>query len=233
MMLVNTIYQSISGEVGGPRFPQGSWCTFLRFQGCSLRCSYCDTPQALSRKNPDAVEMTPNEIFIKLLETGNRKVLITGGEPLEQPKDEMLTLLRKLVGSGFIIQLETAGYIPLMTNVPNSNLYWIVDQKGPSSRMEAHNIPVDAMAGMIDAVGTDKVVLKYVIASPEDLDWAIDRVQQYSSRPRMFSVTHAFSPVDGSPGGVPRMIEGVTKKLKMHHFNFVISVQMHKLVEMP
>jgi len=38
-MLVHSIFESISGEAGF--FPQGIWCTFIRLQGCNLRCHWC------------------------------------------------------------------------------------------------------------------------------------------------------------------------------------------------
>jgi len=37
---VNEIFTSISGEVGGA-FPQGSVVTFIRLQGCNLKCPWC------------------------------------------------------------------------------------------------------------------------------------------------------------------------------------------------
>ena len=39
VLQVNSIFESISGEAGF--FQQGTWCTFIRLQGCNLRCSWC------------------------------------------------------------------------------------------------------------------------------------------------------------------------------------------------
>lgn len=58
---------------------------FLRLQGCNLRCSWCDTPKALSFDKSKTVQI--GEIFDYMRETEDlfNNVVITGGEPLLQP----------------------------------------------------------------------------------------------------------------------------------------------------
>ena len=46
-MILNEIFSSIDGE--GLR--QGELATFLRFAGCNLKCSYCDTEYAQEKSN--------------------------------------------------------------------------------------------------------------------------------------------------------------------------------------
>lgn len=41
MLKINEIFDSISGEAGHPNFPQGTFCTFIRFQECNLACKWC------------------------------------------------------------------------------------------------------------------------------------------------------------------------------------------------
>ena len=72
-------FTSINGE--GTR--AGELAVFVRFKGCNLRCSYCDTMWA---NEPDCPyeEETPEEILNYVLGTGIRNVTLTGGEPLLQ-----------------------------------------------------------------------------------------------------------------------------------------------------
>ncbi len=82
---------SINGE--GPH--AGELAVFIRFQGCNLTCSYCDTSWANVEDCPYE-EMSPREIADHVNETGVANVTLTGGEPLLQ--EEMCELLRLLSG---------------------------------------------------------------------------------------------------------------------------------------
>jgi len=122
------IFASLQGE--------GLWIgerhIFVRFQGCDLRCRYCDTPAAVTdstdplnegvckaQKNSDAYEyaLVPNpvsaseltELCRRLIVPGpSRPVLsITGGEPLLH--QEFLAEWLPTVRNTFRIYLETNG----------------------------------------------------------------------------------------------------------------------------
>ena len=72
-------FVSINGE--GQR--AGEPAAFVRFQGCNLCCSWCDTKWA---NEPDCPyeEMSPAEVAAWADETGITNVTLTGGEPLLQ-----------------------------------------------------------------------------------------------------------------------------------------------------
>ena len=72
-------FTSINGE--GTR--AGELAVFIRFKGCNLRCSYCDTMWANTSECPYKEE-TPEEILNYVLGTGIHNVTLTGGEPLLQ-----------------------------------------------------------------------------------------------------------------------------------------------------
>ena len=72
-------FTSINGE--GTR--AGELAVFIRFKGCNLRCSYCDTMWANEPECPYKEE-TPEEILNYVLGTGIHNVTLTGGEPLMQ-----------------------------------------------------------------------------------------------------------------------------------------------------
>jgi organic radical activating enzyme len=126
--LVNEIFASVQGE--GPWI--GERHIFVRFQGCDIRCRYCDTPAAAigsedrepqhctvqASPGPGAVyEQIPNPISAHRLTELCRRLIIpgpsrstislTGGEPLMQ----LPFLLEWLpaVKEQFLIYLETSG----------------------------------------------------------------------------------------------------------------------------
>ena len=73
-MKVVEMFASINGE--GPC--AGELALFVRFQGCNLRCSYCDTMWANEPDCPYA-EQTPDEIVDTILQSGITNVTLTGG----------------------------------------------------------------------------------------------------------------------------------------------------------
>ena len=76
------IFDSVEGE--GKR--TGYMAVFVRFAGCNLRCSYCDTGYALNRE--DAVETLDRaQLLERIRRYPWKKITLTGGEPLLQPLD--------------------------------------------------------------------------------------------------------------------------------------------------
>ena len=74
---VTEIFDSIDGE--GKR--TGLMATFVRFAGCNLRCSYCDT--AYSLREEDAEEwLTEEELLRRIRAYPWKRVTLTGRWPL-------------------------------------------------------------------------------------------------------------------------------------------------------
>ena len=106
-MKVVEMFASINGE--GPC--AGELAFFVRFQGCNLRCSYCDTMWANAPDCP-YTEQSPEDIVAKILQNGIRNVTLTGGEPLLQP--EMPALLMLLADHPVLrVEVETNGAVDL------------------------------------------------------------------------------------------------------------------------
>lgn len=98
-------------SVNGEGLKAGELAVFIRFAGCNLNCSYCDTMWA----NEHDVEyelMNEYEIYEYIKGTGIRNVTLTGGEPLLQKGLE--ALLEILFDDKDIeVEIETNGSIDL------------------------------------------------------------------------------------------------------------------------
>ena len=72
-------------SINGESICAGEPAVFVRFRGCNLNCSYCDTKWANEPDCP-ADEMTARQIADYVKSTGITNVTLTGGEPLLQPE---------------------------------------------------------------------------------------------------------------------------------------------------
>ena len=156
------IFRSIDGE--GRR--AGMTAQFVRLAGCNLRCSYCDTAYALYGEKEECVytEMTADEI-IRCLDNQPRCITLTGGEPLLHKN--VRHLLRRLSGSGYEINVETNGAVPiapLWEAGLRETVFCTVDYKLPSSGMERHML----MDNYFCLSAQD--VVKFVVGDDGDID---------------------------------------------------------------
>jgi len=122
---ISEVFKSVQGE--------GLYCgdrqIFVRFFGCNLNCSYCDT------KPIDFKEYTTEELFqkIKSFDDGQRFISFTGGEPLTQ-KDFLKKILPLAIKSGYNNYLETNGILPEALEEVIDNIHVVaMDVKLPSS----------------------------------------------------------------------------------------------------
>lgn len=96
---LHAIFSSLQGEGRN----MGRPATFVRFSTCNLACAWCDTHKK------EKMQLSTFDIVRKVVELGNRSVIITGGEPTIQPGiDDLLLELRT---AGYWIALETNGIV--------------------------------------------------------------------------------------------------------------------------
>lgn len=109
-MRINEIFYSIQGE---GRYT-GTPAVFVRFAGCNLRCSFCDT------EFESYTEMTEDEIVSAVTRYPAQHVILTGGEPTLQLTT---SLLQKLNGEDChrIVHIETNGTHQL----PDGPIHWV------------------------------------------------------------------------------------------------------------
>lgn len=104
MKKVNEIFYSIQGE----GYFTGTPAVFIRFSGCNIQCSFCDTIHQEGRL------MSDEEILSEVGRFPARHIVITGGEPGLQVTVELVELLRQ---QGKFVQIETNGTVALPENI--------------------------------------------------------------------------------------------------------------------
>ena len=104
MFRVNDIFYSLQGEGANV----GRAAVFIRFAGCNLRCSFCDTEFESFR------DMTADEIMQAIAPFESRFVVLTGGEPTIQVDEAFVDLLH---AHGYEVAMESNGTLPAPRNL--------------------------------------------------------------------------------------------------------------------
>lgn len=205
------MFSSINGE--GTH--AGQLAFFVRFTGCNLNCSYCDTKWA---NVPDApyTEMTADEILSAVRKSGIRNVTVTGGEPLIQPN--IIPLLKMLCGDGRYVEIETNGSADVseVLKIKGNRPALTMDYKLPSSGMESF------MRTENFALLEAKDTVKFVSGSLADLERALEIIRKYGL---IGKCAVYISPVFGKlkPAEIvdfmlSNKLNGVNVQLQMHKF---------------
>lgn len=196
---VNEIFDSIQGEgslVGMP-------VTFVRLQGCNLRCPWCDTKHALDLTGGRSWDT--DELVSNIQGRSPRAVVYTGGEPLLQRE-----ALREVV-----LQLKHHRYQYLETNgtcdIPKDVFFHrvVVSPKPPDYLIMAHR--------------ADEI--KVVITDPKQLDHLHEWMPNNS--------TLSLQPVDNDPDITKACISYLIYRAPhvLHHtVSYRLSYQIHKVI---
>lgn len=157
------MYTSLQGEGAHSGLP----CFFVRTGGCDLRCSWCDTPDALSGGGWISLDG-----ILKAIPPHVTLVQLTGGEPLLQ-RDRVMALAGVLSIAPYNkkILLETGGHCSL-AGLPQ-NIHIVMDIKLTGSG-EAHH---DFAANFEFLKSTDEI--KFVISDRNDFDEAVRWVVEH------------------------------------------------------
>lgn len=149
-------FVSINGE--GSR--AGQLAVFIRFHGCNLNCSYCDTKYANS--NDANYQLISEEELISYLNNqGIKNITLTGGEPLLQKNID--TLIQKLLALDYSVEIETNGSVAIKPFISLHRPIFTLDYKLPASQMEAFML-LDNYQYL-----TSNDVVKFVISDEFDL----------------------------------------------------------------
>lgn len=82
---------------------------FLRFSGCPVKCSFCDTPYTFDGSEP-VIKKPLSEIADDIAQSKVNNIIITGGEPILY-QDNILRLISMVSDINRTFEIETSGSI--------------------------------------------------------------------------------------------------------------------------
>lgn len=204
-------------SINGEGKLSGQLSVFVRFAGCNLNCSYCDTKWA-NKKDVKYELMTAKEIYEYIKATNIKNVTLTGGEPLIQ--DGILELLNVLSKDCELsVEIETNGSvdISLFSDIKFNPPKFTMDYKLTSSNMEQY-----MLVSNFNFLGK-KDIVKFVVGNIEDLKRAKYIIEEYD----LENKTNVYiSPVFGEID-----MKDIVEFMKINTMNDVtLQVQLHKII---
>jgi 7-carboxy-7-deazaguanine synthase len=220
------IFASLQGE--GPSM--GMPVAFVRLSRCNLACTWCDTAYtwrfegdnrphrdgiAFERK-ANQVMLSPEETAARIAALGQKRLVITGGEPLLQAGAlaEMLAALPDMA-----VEIETNG-----TVAPPARLDVRVDQYNVSPKLAHSGNPPELalIPERLDGWAAEpRAFLKFVIANPEDVAEVLELQRRYRFRPE-----RVFMMAEGTDSTSLRTRQAWLSELCLKH-GFRMSDRMH------
>jgi 7-carboxy-7-deazaguanine synthase len=164
---ISEVFLSLQGE--GPS--AGTPAHFVRLQGCSVGCAWCDTKYSWDASGGQALET--EELWTRARALGDASLLVvTGGEPLEHPG--IARLLEQALTRWARVEVETSGVGP--PPVSHERLAYNVSSKLPSAtpRWERTWSATEAWKA------EPRATFKLVIGDPPDLDDALGLIATHA-----------------------------------------------------
>ncbi|WFL78093.1 7-carboxy-7-deazaguanine synthase QueE [Altererythrobacter arenosus] len=220
------IFASLQGE--GPSV--GMPVAFVRLSRCNLACTWCDTAytwhfegdnrphrdgRAFDRK-ANQVTLEVAEVAALILALGQKRLVITGGEPLMQG-NALAELAEALPDMS--IEIETNG----TTKAP-VRLDIRVDQYNVSPKLahSGNEAELALIPERLDTYATDpRAFFKFVVASPEDVNEVLALQRRYRFKPG-----HVFLMPEGTDSATLRQREAWLAPLCLEH-GFRMSDRLH------
>lgn len=214
------IFRSFQGE--GPM--AGRVRTFIRLSGCNLHCRWCDTPytwnwQGTDYEHVDGRKFSPRDEMEKsgvaeaaetVLSFGAPGVVITGGEPMMQPRGvAALGSALKAAQPGIRIEIETNG-----TLAPGAELLELVDLFMVSPKLAfSGNAPDAAVRGVENYREIEAAQFKFVAACKDDVEEAAALVSDIEKH-RVW-----IMPEGRTPEELDRHLAAIADPVLEHGFN--------------
>jgi len=211
-------FKSLEGE--GIR--TGLPTVFVRFAGCNLRCSWCDT--TYSHTKPEYTVMTKEELTAKILSYNIKRITFTGGEPL---LDEPMQYIKWFVKEfpSYEVNIETNGSVYIPDELLHAhNTIITMDYKCPSSNMNAFMIRYDYEGKYFHNSLRPQDVLKFVVADDTDLQVVLDFVTTRNLKCSIY-----LSPVFGKMD-LQKLANFVISHADL---NLRMGIQIHKIIWSP
>ena len=201
-------------SIQGEGVTAGAPAIFIRLQGCSVGCDWCDTKYSWDPRGGREVGLAG------LIEEATafpcRRVVITGGEPLESTL--FVPLVEALKGRGFTIEVETSGTLP----PPRAS----VDQWNVSVKLAGSGVPESKRINpeAIRAFLARHAWWKFVVVDQADIAEVVKLAERFAiSRERILLM----------PEGIRREVilersSWVVDACKLHGFRY--SPRLHVLL---
>lgn len=203
-------------SINGESRKAGQLAVFVRFRGCNLNCSYCDTKWA-NTTSCHADEMSPEEVYEYIKSTGVTNITLTGGEPLlQKDMNRLLEILAR--DKSLYVEIETNGSVDIkwIKEIENSPSL-TMDFKSPSSGM------CDKMLMANYSYIDNKDTVKFVCGSEDDLNKAKEIIDRFDLTNRCAVY---ISPIFGAIKP-----EDIVEYMKINNMNGVnLQLQMHKYI---
>ncbi len=219
------IFASLQGE--GPSL--GMPVAFMRLSRCNLACTWCDTAYTWhfdkSREHRDGIifdrksnqlSLNVEDVAARILELGQNRLVITGGEPLLQT-GALADLLKLL--PDMEIEIETNGTVKA-----NSHVDIRVDQYNVSPKLAHSGNPAELalIEERLDFYASDpRAYVKFVIAQPDDVNEVLALNTQYR-----FKKGHVFLMPEGTDSETLRKRAEWLAPLCLEH-GFRMSDRLH------
>jgi 7-carboxy-7-deazaguanine synthase len=203
---VNMVTQSLPVmeqfyTIQGEGYHQGRAAYFIRLGGCDVGCVWCDVKESWdAAKHPQS---TVEALVSNAAKHPGRLAVITGGEPLMHPLDELTNRLQE---AGFATNIETSGAHPL-----SGSWDWICLSP------KKFKAPLPEILPLANE-------LKIVVFNKSDFDWA----EQYAAQVSPDCKLYLQPEWDKAATVTPLIIDYVKA-----HPQWRISLQVHKYIQVP
>ena len=185
----------------GEGFHQGRAAYFIRLGGCDVGCFWCDVKDSWDASLHPQIPLS--DIVAEASRYPGRLAVVTGGEPLLHPLDELTHLLH---AEGFATNLETSGSSPL-----SGDWDWICLSP------KKFKAPLPEIVPLAHE-------LKVVIYNKHDFDWAATYAAQVNPDCRLYLQPEW----DKCAEMTPLLIEYIKSNPRWE-----LSMQLHKYINVP
>ncbi|MBS1513113.1 MAG: 7-carboxy-7-deazaguanine synthase QueE [Bacteroidetes bacterium] len=185
----------------GEGFHQGRAAYFIRLGGCDVGCVWCDVKESWDATHHPRYTIAQLVAFVK--QTPAQLVVITGGEPLMHPLNELTAALQ---AAGLETNIETSGSHPL-----SGHWNWIC----LSPKKFKAPLP-----GILPFASE----LKVIIFNKSDFDWA----EQYAAQVAAHCKLYLQPEWEKAAAMTPLIVDYIKA-----HPQWELSLQVHKYIHVP
>ena len=202
-------------SINGEGTHSGQLAVFIRFAGCNLNCSFCDTTWA-NEKDVPYEEVSTEQILEYVSGKNINNITLTGGEPLMQNNIE--ELIGALTDKQYYVEIETNGSVSLekykkITPPPSFTMDYKLPGSGMESKMDKDNLKLL----------TKNDTVKFVAGSKEDLE-------RFSEVVKLYNLTDKCNVYLSPVFGKIKMEDMVDFMIDNNMNGVTLQAQLHKII---